>query len=183
MQVAGVDSEHLVVTESMSLSRGGVSCRTAEFIAPLSKVALTLILPPFGALSKSARRMSAEGVVVRCEAIPEEEKLADDGEFDVACCFTSLDVESKSLLEAYVAWKLLRSAHADEERGAVSRHLAAAGPRPDVRRGGRGVGHGPRKNAARRNGGRKKGPPREGWTGRGGRGGPRTRGGGPRRSS
>jgi hypothetical protein len=175
MQVAGVDTEHLLVTESMSLSRSGVSCRTAEFIAPLSKVDLTLILPPFGALSKSPRRMSAEGVVVRCDRVPEEERTGDEQEYDVACCFTSLDGESKSLLEAYVAWKLLRSAHAGEERAATHGRPAAAA---------RGMGGSPSR-PPRRHGGRqgpRRGSPRgPGPGGRGGRGGGR-RGGGARRT-
>ena len=180
IQVAAMETEDLVVTESMNLSRGGVSCRTAEFFAPLSRVALTLILPPFGALSKSARRMHAEGVIVRCDRVPDEEQLGDEHGFDLACCFTSLDAESKNLLEAYVAWKVLRSAHAEEEKIAAGNRRHPVSGRPEVRGTPRPGPPGPRKGGSRRGGRKKDTPPR--GTGPRGKGGSRPRGGSRRPS-
>ena len=182
MQVAGLESEDLVVTESMNLSRGGVSCRTAEFVAPLSKVSLTLILPPFGSLSKAARRMNAEGVIVRCERVPEEEQLADEGEFDLACCFTALEGESKNLLEAYVAWKLLRSAHAEEVKVASGNRRHPVSGRPELRgREHPGAAAGGKGGGARRHARKKTERPKGAWD-RGGKGGSRPRGGARRPS-
>ena len=181
IQVAGIESEDLVVTESMNLSRGGVSCRTAEFIAPLSKVSLTLILPPFGALSKASRRMNAEGVIVRCERVPEEEQWGDEGEFDLACCFTSVDTESKNLLEAYVAWKLLRSAHADEVKTASGNRRHPVSGRPEMRGREHPAAQGARHGGARRHP-RKKSTRPKGGRDHTGRGGSRPRGGSRRPS-
>jgi hypothetical protein len=72
---------------------------------------------------------------VRCEPVPTEDPADEASEFDVACSFTTLEPEARNLLDAYVAWKLLRSARADEERASAS---PMAGRRtPGVRRGPR----------------------------------------------
>ena len=74
----------LVTTESLNISRGGVYCESAEFLAPLSRVALTVVLPPFGAAGRS-RVLKSEGVVVRCENMP---PLRGRKRYQLACCFT-----------------------------------------------------------------------------------------------
>ena len=130
IQLIAGDSDQLITTESMNLSKSGISCETMEFVAPLSKVALTLILPKFGNLTKSSRILRAEGVVVRCEPVRswDSESLpeASDRLYEIACYFTSVEEESRNLLDAFVAWKLLRGLHSGEERGGRTQRKSSA---------------------------------------------------------
>ncbi|MGH7725822.1 MAG: PilZ domain-containing protein [Candidatus Eiseniibacteriota bacterium] len=115
----------LVTTESLNISRGGVYCESAEYLAPLSKVSLTVILPPLGRAT-SSRMLRSEGVVVRCEAMP---ALRGRKRYQLACCFTGLDGESRALLDEFVAYRALRGRAA-----ALSRAVQGAGrPRPAVK--------------------------------------------------
>ena len=110
--------EALVTTESLNISRGGVYCESSEYLAPLSKVALTVILP---ALVKGGRTsmLRTEGVVVRCEALP---AVRGRKRYQLACCFTGLDADARGLLDQFVAWRALRGRAA-----ALARAAAGAG--------------------------------------------------------
>jgi hypothetical protein len=116
LQLTEPDTRLVVTTESLDLSRNGLACRTGEYLAPLSKVAVTVILPPFGNLSRASRSLRAEGVVVRCEQTPQPDGEAADREYDLACCFTALEPDARNLLDAFVAWRLLRSVRSEEPR-------------------------------------------------------------------
>ena len=49
MQIAGVgEDESVLTTESINLSAGGLQFQSKVALAPLTRVALTLLLPPFG---------------------------------------------------------------------------------------------------------------------------------------
>ncbi len=108
--------QSLVTTESMNISRGGVYCECPEFMAPLSKVALTVILPAFGGMAGS-RMLRSEGVVVRCEQLP---PVRGRKRYQLACCFTGLDAGSRAMLDEFVSWRAVkgRAAAARERRTA-----------------------------------------------------------------
>jgi PilZ domain-containing protein len=113
----------LVTTESLNISRGGVYCESAEFLSPLSRVALTVVLPPFGTAGRS-RVLRSEGVVVRCEALP---PIRGRKRWQLACCFTGLDADMRGLLDSFVAWRAQRGRRAIAARGV--RSAAGAGAR------------------------------------------------------
>jgi len=100
--------EALVTTESLNISRGGVYCESAEYLAPLSNVALTVVLPAFGQTARP-RVLRTEGVVVRCEGLA---ALRGRKRYQLACCFTGLDTESRTLLDEFVNWRALKSRRA-----------------------------------------------------------------------
>jgi hypothetical protein len=112
--------QSLVTTESMNISRGGVYCECPEFMAPLSKVALTVILPAFGGGSNS-RMLRSEGVVVRCEPLP---PVRGRKRYQLACCFTGLDAGSRAMLDEFVAWRAVKG------RAAAARLRRATGTTP-----------------------------------------------------
>jgi hypothetical protein len=112
----------LVTTESLNISRGGVYCESAEFLSPLSRVALTVVLPPFGAAGRS-RVLRSEGVVVRCEALP---PVRGRKRWQLACCFTGLDSDMRALLDAFVTWRAQRGRAARTTRAP----RATTAPRP-----------------------------------------------------
>jgi hypothetical protein len=134
--------------------------------------------------------------VVRCEPIIEEESGEKTSEFDVACYFTSLEEDSRNLLDAFVAWKILRSARADEERTAASplagRRMPGSRTAPRTQRGAGTARKPARKTGGRKAAGRKRttaGKParptavgagksteRKSWSGKSSRGGSASRG-------
>jgi hypothetical protein len=82
--------------ESLNVSANGVYFASTAFIAPLTRLRITLELPGDGG-GKS--RVSCDGVVVRTE--PETE-LPGAGEYEVACYFTEISERDKSRLEKYI---------------------------------------------------------------------------------
>ena len=122
--------QSLVTTESMNISRGGVYCECPEFMAPLSKVALTVILPAFGG-SGNSRMLRSEGVVVRCEPLP---PVRGRKRYQLACCFTGLDAGSRAMLDEFVAWRAVKG------RAAAARlRRAVTAPKPAARKAAKRV--------------------------------------------
>ena len=93
--------QSLVTTESLNISRGGVYCESNEFLSPLSRVALTVVLPVFRA-GAAPRVLRTEGIVVRSEALA---PVRGKKRWQIACCFTSLDNEARSVLDQFIAWR------------------------------------------------------------------------------
>ena len=117
--------EALVTTESLNISRGGVYCESAEYLAPLSKVALTVVLPAFGSTARP-RVLRTEGVVVRCEGLS---ALRGRKRYQLACCFTGLDGEGRTLLDEFVTWRALKNRRASAPPVRTTRR-AATKPKP-----------------------------------------------------
>ena len=96
-------SERPVTTESLNLSSGGLYCHVRNFVAPMTRVGLTLLLPSFGRQGKKTQVINCEGVVVRCAA-----QSAEPGNYELACCFTDVRKEDRQLIEEYIGWRLMR---------------------------------------------------------------------------
>ena len=96
-------AERPTTTESLNLSTGGLYCHVRTQIAPLTKVALTLLLPSFGRQGKKTQVINCEGVVVRCE-----QDTRDNHSYELACCFTDVRREDRQLIEEYVDWRMMR---------------------------------------------------------------------------
>jgi c-di-GMP-binding flagellar brake protein YcgR len=98
-----------VVTESQNISASGVYCTSTHYLAPLSKVALTIVLPKLPGASSSKELIKCDGIVVRCE--PAGARRADK-KFELACMFSELDERRRGLLEEFVTWRNLQSLRA-----------------------------------------------------------------------
>lgn len=144
-----------IVTESRNISGSGVYCVSPHYLAPLSKVALTIVLPEVPGRIARQRLLKCEGVVVRCQG---GEGPKRDRAYELACSFLSLDPGARELLDEYVVWRNLQALRSSP-RVASSRRKAAGRPRParTSRTGGAGrsaTAAGP--GAARRTGTRKR---------------------------
>ena len=62
--------------------------------------------------------LRTEGVVVRCEPLP---SLRGRKRYQLACCFTGLDGETRKLLDEFVTWRAVRGRTAVPTRKASSR--------------------------------------------------------------
>jgi hypothetical protein len=144
-----------VVTESQNISSSGVYCRSSHFLAPYSKVDLTIVLPRLPGVRAGNELLKCEGIVIRCD--PAAAKRGDKG-FQLACMFSGLETRHREMLEEFVTWRNLQSlraaaAAAQGERPARSRASArgARARKAPARAGsGRATARGPRKAAPRR---------------------------------
>ena len=110
MRVEGAEERETphIVTESQNISASGVYCTSPSFLAPLSKVALTIVLPQLPGGQGSKELIKCDGIVVRCDPVPKK----SDKRFELACMFSGLDERRRGLLEEFVTWRNLQSLRA-----------------------------------------------------------------------
>ena len=125
MQVSGQGEASVLTTESINLSASGIQFGSRVFLSPLTKVALTLLLPPFGRRLRRERMLQCEGVIVRCE---ERTAVNQKRRYELACYFTDLTDGDRELIEQYVVWRTLRripALNGDAEASKPRRRSAA----------------------------------------------------------
>lgn len=116
-----------VVTESQNISANGVYCTSTHYLAPLSKVLLTIVLPRLPGSTASKELIKCDGIVVRCD--PGAGRRSEK-QFELACMFSDLDERRRGLLEEFVTWRNLQALRAaaggpNGERKRVRRTPAA----------------------------------------------------------
>lgn len=112
MRVEGApdDGDHAhIVTESQNISASGIYCYASHYLAPLSKVALTIVLPHMPGGSGSQELIKCEGIVVRCEGGPARK---GEEQFELACMFSDMDEERRFQIEEFVTWRNLQALRA-----------------------------------------------------------------------
>ena len=117
VQLVGLGTPE-IEAQVVNLSGGGFMALTPRYFSPITKFAMTLVLPPFSLpedelpveSGKEAgapgepERIQAEGMVVRCESAggtPER--------FSVAVAFLHLTPADHRRIEGYVQWRFERS--------------------------------------------------------------------------
>jgi hypothetical protein len=101
LQLSGSDEVfpgESVTTESINVGAEGVYCHVGHFVAPLTKLQVTMVLPlknKKGQVKNEVVKVKA--VVVRCQPSGDGK-----GGYRIACFFTGLDQSTKSTLEEYV---------------------------------------------------------------------------------
>ena len=99
-----------IVTESQNISASGVYCHASHYLAPLSKVQLTIILPRVpGGPAHVQELLKCDGIVVRCEQRANERAGAP---YELACMFTALEPAARRRLEEFVTWRNLQALRA-----------------------------------------------------------------------
>jgi hypothetical protein len=122
----GTEGQPEFVTESENISASGVYCFSPHYLAPLSKVGLTLVLPDGAAEDPRNRLLKCEAVVVRCE---QQARAARGRQYELACSFLGLDDDRRRLLDEFVTLrnlKALGAAAPAARRRATARARAAA---------------------------------------------------------
>src|SRR5437867_11467938 len=85
-----------IVTESENISSSGVYCSSPHYLAPLSKVALTIVLPNQKSTQGAQRLLKCDGVVVRCMPTGTTARTAA---YRLACSFIGLEPRHRLLLD------------------------------------------------------------------------------------
>ncbi|HET7225559.1 MAG TPA: PilZ domain-containing protein, partial [Candidatus Eisenbacteria bacterium] len=96
---AAAEERAHVVTETHNISASGVYCHSTHYLAPLSKVGLTIVLPKLPGGRGAKELIKCEGIVVRCETAAKGERG-----YELACMFSDLDPRRRALLDEFVTW-------------------------------------------------------------------------------
>ena len=97
-----------VELETIDLSVGGFSCTAPAFLAPMTKMAVSLVLPPDAGTGQSEdQTVHGEAVVVRTE--PGHAASHANGGYRIALFFSRMDDEDRRRLARYL------SAHAEKD--------------------------------------------------------------------
>jgi c-di-GMP-binding flagellar brake protein YcgR len=109
-----------IVTESQNISGSGVYCSSDHYLAPLSKVALTIVLPSIPGRRVRQELVKCDGIVVRCE----QPSRRDAGQYLLACMFSEIDEAARRRIKDFVTWRnlqALRSVKAPARKAATKR--------------------------------------------------------------
>ncbi|MCE9626362.1 MAG: PilZ domain-containing protein [Candidatus Eisenbacteria bacterium] len=98
-----------LVTESQNISSSGIYCHASHYLAPLSKVQLTIVLPALPGRGEGQELVKCEGIVVRCS-----QRSGDTSgtPYELACMFSGLDRELRGRIEEFVTWRNLQALRA-----------------------------------------------------------------------
>jgi hypothetical protein len=99
-----------IVTESQNISASGVYCHASHYLAPLSKVQLTIVLPRMPGSDGSPQELvKCDGIVVRCD---QRQGDRSDTPYELACMFSGLEVTLRGRIEEFVTWRNLQALRA-----------------------------------------------------------------------
>jgi hypothetical protein len=101
LQLSGSDEVfpgESVTTESINVGAEGVYCHVGHFVAPLTKLQVTMVLPLKNKKGQVKNEVvKVQAVVVRCQPSGDQ-----NGGYRIACFFTGLESGTRSTLEEYV---------------------------------------------------------------------------------
>lgn len=86
-----------IVTESKNLSCSGAYCTVSQYLEPMTKLKIQLLLPFKHNHKVSTKKVSCSGVVVRTEPYPEQKN------FNVAIYFNEVHDRDKKTIADYIA--------------------------------------------------------------------------------
>jgi len=134
MRVEGAsDPPAHIVTESQNISSSGVYCTSSHYLAPLSKVALTIVLPRLPGGRTAKELIKCEGIVVRCQ----QSVSRRDRTYELACMFSGLDEGRRAMLDQFVTWRNLQALRAATRASGGTRRERAPRPRAAAAAAGR----------------------------------------------
>jgi hypothetical protein len=108
LQLSGTDEAfpgESITTESINVGAEGVYCHVGHFVAPLTKLQVTMVLPVKNRKGQVKNEIvKTRAIVVRCQPSGDTQ-----GGYRIACFFTGLDGQTRNTLEEYVRQHSTRS--------------------------------------------------------------------------
>ncbi len=86
-----------IISETVNISRSGVSCRVNKFIEPMMKVKVNFLLPVKNNEKNSSKRISCHGIVVRTELVSTERDF-----YNIAIFFSEISSKDAEKIDDYV---------------------------------------------------------------------------------
>lgn len=99
LRVNSLDRQAKLELETIDLSAGGLRCKAPAYLAPMTKMELSLILPAAGS-TITEQVIRGEAVVVRSEPLTAEP--ANDGTYRVALFFSKMEQADRDKLNAFL---------------------------------------------------------------------------------
>lgn len=97
-----IDPSHHIITETKNISGSGAYCSIDSYIPPLTKLALTLLVPSVLKNQEQPHKIMCEGVVVRSE--PSSNDRAEH--YNIAIFFNHIKKQDTETIAKYVEWHL-----------------------------------------------------------------------------
>lgn len=91
------------VTETRNISSSGAYCRVSKYIAPLTKLNLTLLIPSLTQNKEKSHKVVCKGVVVRSQPV---NSVNPPNEYSLAIFFNHIEKKDSILISQYVNWYL-----------------------------------------------------------------------------
>lgn len=101
-----IQQDEALVTESANLSASGVYCKIHRYIPPMTKLQLTLEVPPRGLPGGRRKTVSCVGVVVRSE--PSTQPGDDPSTYHIAIFFLDIATSDRQMIQEAVQQRLRR---------------------------------------------------------------------------
>ena len=115
-----------IVTESQNISSSGVYCHASHYLAPLSKVQLTIVLPRVpGTDAGPPELVKCDAIVVRCGQRPGGR---NETPYDLACMFSGLETTLRSRIAEFVTWRNLQALRAAVSPASARRRAVRVAP-------------------------------------------------------
>ena len=86
-----------IITETVNISRSGVSCRVNKFIEPMMKVKVNFLLPVKSSAKSTNKRITCHGIVVRTELVSTDKDF-----YNVAIFFSEIASKDAEKIDDYV---------------------------------------------------------------------------------
>jgi hypothetical protein len=88
---------------SINVSANGIYFCSDNYIEPLTRLEITLLLPRSDPHGPEAHEVACQGVVVR---IDPDKPVRDHTKYDIACYFTEIAERDRDTLESYILQQL-----------------------------------------------------------------------------
>ena len=98
VKISGADFD--IVSETKNLSRTGTYCKVSQYLEPMTKLKIQLLLPFKRSNKVVTKKVSCSGVVVRSESI------AGGENYNVAIYFNEIRQRDQGLLQDYITSRM-----------------------------------------------------------------------------
>lgn len=104
LKISGTDFD--IVSETKNLSRSGAYCRVSQYIEPMTKLKINLLLPFKQNNKIVTKKVTCDGIVVRTESI------SGEGAYNVAIYFSDIQKRGADTIAEFVSTLLSDGGHA-----------------------------------------------------------------------
>lgn len=94
LKISGAEFD--VVTETKNISCSGAYCRVNKYLEPMTKLKINLLLPIKKQNKIVTKKITCQGVIVRCESTPADQS------YNIAIYFNDIQQKDINILNDYI---------------------------------------------------------------------------------
>jgi len=107
LKISSHDSD--LVTETWNLSKSGVYCRVTQYVEPMTKLKIHLLLPVQKNGRRTTKKITCQGIIVRIEDVPGE------AYYNAAVFFSDIQAKDADYISDFVHEELEKNQTADSK--------------------------------------------------------------------